>query len=517
MKSTRLPARSLSFAIGLLSLGTETLWVRTYSFLDQSTPKAISIVLAAYLLGIALGAVIGARLCEHQEQHLPEFLGASFLAGSVVILISPFLLSTTVKVWPATVFLKIFPVGLAFFPAFIFSICFPICHHIGTALEAGHVGKSMSRIYAANIAGSAIGPLLLNFGLLQFATTQLAFALLGLLGVCIGIVLLTCFNIRSSSRALATGMYASAALAAISIFVSTGSNNWLIKSLVVWHWNAEVRHVVETRQGIVVSYRNEKFGDIITGGNVYDGRANVDPRLNSNSINRVLVLAALRPRPKRILVIGLSIGSWVYLITGFQGVEHIDIVEINPGYLELINDYQKQSAALTDPRIRLHIGDGRKFLRTMHPESYDLVVMNTTYHWRAYISLLLSKEFLTLVRARMAPGGLLAFNTTESPDALYTASSVFPFAYLYDNFAICADFDWRKALDQPTSVEELLSIKPQGVPLLTESDRPLAKMFLSRTRTATTAEVAARTSRPLEIITDRNLITEYRFGRKFME
>jgi hypothetical protein len=48
-------------------------------------------------------------------------------------------------------------------------------------------------------------------------------------------------------------------------------------------------------KGIVVSYRDEKLGDIITGGNVYDGRANVDARLNSNGINRILVLAALRP------------------------------------------------------------------------------------------------------------------------------------------------------------------------------------------------------------------------------
>ena len=44
------------------------------------------------------------------------------------------------------------------------------------------VGKSMSRVYAANIAGSAAGPLLINFGLLELATTQLAFAAIGLLG-----------------------------------------------------------------------------------------------------------------------------------------------------------------------------------------------------------------------------------------------------------------------------------------------------------------------------------------------
>ena len=213
----RLPARSLSFTIGLLSLGAETLWVRTYSFLSQSTPKAVSIVLGAYLLGIALGAAIGARMCKRHEQRLPEILGASLLCGSAVILISPFLLAMTVKLEPATIFMRIFPIGLAFLPALIFSICFPICHHIGTALGAGRVGKSMSRVYAANIAGSAAGPLLMNFGLLELATTQLAYAILGLIGVCVGIVLLISCNVRTSNRALAAGMYASAALAAVCI------------------------------------------------------------------------------------------------------------------------------------------------------------------------------------------------------------------------------------------------------------------------------------------------------------
>jgi spermidine synthase len=161
----------------------------------------------------------------------------------------------------------------------------------------------------------------------------------------------------------------------------------------------------------------------------------------------------------------------------------------------------------------LHIDHKRKFLRGAGEGTYDLVVMNTTFHWRAYISLLLSKQFLTLARSRMAPGGLLAFNTTGAPDALYTASSVFPHAYLYDNFAVCADVDWRRALEQPASVAELIRIAPEGMPLLTEADRALAMNYLSLKRTTTSAELSTKIGRPLEVITDRNLITEYRYGR----
>jgi spermidine synthase len=196
-------------------------------------------------------------------------------------------------------------------------------------------------------------------------------------------------------------------------------------------------------------------------------------------------------------------------------VEQIDVVEINPGYLNLMTDYPRQLKAINDPRIRMHIGDGRKFLRNAPPGFYDLVVMNTTYHWRAYSSLLLSKEFLTLVRSRMAPGALLTFNTTGSTDALYTAASVFPHAYLYDNFAICTDYDWRLALEKPESVRELLKVSPESTPMLSlqEDGVAMARRFLSRERAASVEELAPKDARPPEIITDRNLITEYKYGR----
>ena len=106
---------------------------------------------------------------------------------------------------------------------------------------------------------------------------------------------------------------------------------------------------------------------------------------NSNDINRVLVLAALRPNPKRVLMLGLSIGTWNYLITGFPGVQQIDVVEINPGYIDMIQDYAEQRKGLADPRVKLTIADGRKFLRAVPESTYDLVVMNTTFHWRSYI------------------------------------------------------------------------------------------------------------------------------------
>lgn len=499
------PAKTLSFTIGFLSLGAETLWIRTFSFHSESMAKSLPVILGVYLLGIAFGAARGSRFCKDGGD-LVGILGLALLVGAGAIFLGPVLIAVSVEVFAAARLLHAVP---AFAAAFAFAVCFPICHHLGTVVKTGSTGKSMSRVYTANIAGSVIGPLFVNFFLLQFATTQLAFALLGLVACLVALAVL----FTTAKSALKSAGIAATIVALASITVAAKPTNWLISAF----RNYPVAGIAETRQGIVVAYKQEHGGDAIFGGNVYDGRTNLDPRVDSNKINRVLVLAALRPNPKRVLEIGLSIGTWNYLITGFPGVETIDVVEINPGYVDLMKSYPEQQRALADARVNLTIGDGRKFLRSQPQSAYDLVVMNTTWHWRAYVSMLLSREFLALVRTRMAPGAVLAYNATGSPDALYTAAAVFAHAYLYDNFVIAADFDWRTRLDAPSAIDELRRIRPEGKPLFSAGDDALTRYFLSRERTTTVEQVAAKAGRPLEIITDRNLITEYKYGRPLFD
>ena len=182
-------------------------------------------------------------------------------------------------------------------------------------------------------------------------------------------------------------------------------------------------------------------------------------------------------------------------------------------HYELIESYPAQARGLKDPRVKLYVGDGRKILRQMPPGHYDLVVMNTTWHWRAYVSMLLSQEFLTLMRSRMAPDGLIAFNTTGSPDALRTAAEVFPHAYLYDSFAFASAYDWRKLLTDPAAPGRLMQVKPDGQAIFTAADGDLIADFLSPLRVHDLAAVTAKAGRQPEVITDRNLITEYRYGR----
>ncbi len=123
--------------------------------------------------------------------------------------------------------------------------------------------------------------------------------------------------------------------------------------------------------------------------------------LNSNKIDRVFLAAALHPQPARVLMIGLSGGSWVRVIAALDAVKTLDVVELNPAYLTLIAQHQTVSSVLTDAKVQIHIADGRKWLQQQHDQRYDLIIMNNTFHWRAYSSNLLSAQMMALLQRQV--------------------------------------------------------------------------------------------------------------------
>jgi len=152
--------------------------------------------------------------------------------------------------------------------------------------------------------------------------------------------------------------------------------------------------------------------------------------------------------PKKVLVIGLSSGSWVRALTYSNLFEKIDVVEINHGYLDLIKHYPEQSKLFKDSRVSLHIDDGRRWLNR-NKDKYDFILMNTTFHWRSYITNLVSSDFLKIIKHHLEPGGVVYYNTTGSEDIVYTAATIFKHAVRFSSFVA--------ASDRPFSVDPIIS------------------------------------------------------------
>ena len=151
--------------------------------------------------------------------------------------------------------------------------------------------------------------------------------------------------------------------------------------------------VVENRSGVITV---DAAGRVY-GGGAYDGAFNLDPKSDINGVTRIYAALSIHPAPRRVLEIGLSSGSWAQIIANHPGVEHVEVVEINPGYLALIRSRPLVAGLLRDPKVHIDIDDGRRWLRRQQ-DRFDLIVMNTTWHWRSNATNLLSREFLELAR-----------------------------------------------------------------------------------------------------------------------
>lgn len=493
----------LSFCVGFLSLSLEILWIRLFSFANHSLPQAFAFVLATYLLGIAFGARIGKHVCE-SALNLWLVSGVVLVISSVADVMLPWLYVQSVQT-QATLWIG---GSLILLTALLKAILFPIAHHLGAPSTSAHAGRGVSRVYVANIMGATLGPLFTGFVLLSLLTTQQCFIVCALLTF---LLALYCLQTLIRPAILLAG---TAPLLLLFVgLLSLNSHLLIAKASATL---PDLRRVIENQYGIITIYKDAKYGDIIAGGNVYDGRTNLDPVLNSNGLNRVIVLSALHANPEKVLMIGLSIGSWLKIVTSFPGVKQIDVMEINPGYLQAMQDYPRQLSALDDTRVHVYWDDGRRWLKA-HPEvKYDMIIMNTTYHWRAYTSALLSQEFLTLVRKHMNTNAVMTYNTTESLDAFKTATRVFKHAYLYGNFVIAADFDWRKKLNTPAAAKTLSALMLDGKPLFPKHSDKVIQAFLTQTLIplAAIAPLYEVLGRQVEVITDRNLISEYKYGKK---
>jgi hypothetical protein len=114
-----------------------------------------------------------------------------------------------------------------------------------------------------------------------------------------------------------------------------------------------------------------------------------------------------------------------------------------------------------------------------NPEAkFDLIVINTTFFWRANATNLLSREFLELARRHMEPGAAHFYNTTWSGDVQFTAASVFPYAVRIANFIAVSDGPLRFHADHWK--EMMKAYRIDGVPLLDPSQPEDDQVFLEK-------------------------------------
>jgi spermidine synthase len=507
-----LVAALLTGLAAFISLSYEILWYRLLDFVSADSASTFGLLLAFYLAGLAGGALGVAGMCRQRGPRAgrPPWLRVGLFIGLANVIgysVGPLLGWFAQRgVWPAVL-------PLVALSAACLGAVLPLMTHYAVPPGEG-AGAGMSYIYAANILGAATGSLLTGYVLLDVLPLHSTVLVLTLFGISIAFVV----ALQARPRTVATRVVAAALVVtagSVTLLNDKAFDALYEKLLYKDRFEPGMRfaRVVENRVGVVtVTQKAEVFG-----GGVYDGMILTDPVADRNGILRAYAVEGMHEHARRILVIGMGTGAWAQVLAHAPGLEHMTIVEINPGYLQIMKEYGAVASLLDNSKVRIVIDDGRRWLRRNSEERFDFIVANTTFNYRAHNTNLLSTEYLELIRQHLAAGGIYYFNTTDSPHVAKTAFTVFPHGLRFRNFVAVSDTPFQ--LDRSRLASALAEWRIDNRPVLDpdrDADRRLLASLSSKTTLGTGigAELEGRESALMKlgrarVITDDNMATEW--------
>lgn len=487
-----------SFVVGFLSLSQEIVWMRPMGYATQTAPQAFGQVLAVFLIGVALGSWKAKKICEGRGTNPARVIGVTLVKGGALYFVAfpLFAFAMTVSKGIGVPFAFLL-VGTT---AYLTGIVLPLLVHVGRT--------NVSHVYAANVAGATIGPLLTGFYLLDVLPFTDCAALLGTLTIAAGVVLLAP-RLRAGEPIRVALAIAIGGVAAVLLLPSLFRHiPERLKDGPRYKPELAFDHVVHNRSGIL-AMRKHPDGDIMYGGGIYDGSFNVGVAKDRNGISRGYMLAALHPKPRQVLQIGLATGSWTWVLTTHEQIEKITVVELNPGYPAIIAGYPLHRELLSSPKIDLRFDDGRRWLKRNPDARFDFILLNMTYHWRSNATNLLSKEFAALCRAHLAPGGVFYVNGTRDPDVGRTMAEVFEHVVAVHTFYAGSDAPFAMTPDERR--EALLRYKRNGRSIIEAEESEDALRALGSMAAADLRDLGPELrSSALQVITDDNMVPEFK-------
>jgi spermidine synthase len=388
-------ALAVAFVSGLTSLGYQTLWTRLTSSGSDVSTYVFTLILACFLIGIALGAAVYSAFLS-QTRRPVLLLGLAQLLLAVLVMFG-LSIETRFAFQADTVGSLV----LAVLPAtLVLGITFPMSSAL-VADDDSRVGASAGLLIGVNTAGAIIGSFVVPFLLIPWLSSPRAVVLLAVVNAGLGVALLSAErDIKPRLRlggSLVGGLVAIAAAALFAI------PNGLVLDPAV--------HSLDRQGATVDRTAEDEIASVVAGTNAWGGKQlwvggvsmtglTVDARLMP------LMPTILRPQSRSICEIAFGMGSSYRsaLIDGLK-VEGVELVPSVPGMFSYY--YADAAAVLANPNGRLIVADGRNHIElTTH--MYDLAMADPPppIH-SAGAGVLYSQEFYRAVKAHLNPGGVM--------------------------------------------------------------------------------------------------------------
>lgn len=444
---------------GAAAMVYEVAWARILAIVYGSSVYGVTIMLSTFLLGIAGGSALIGRILRSRKETVPLTWPAWLLAGSgfgafVSLLIARQLPFLFVKLYNSTagsapaLFLSQFVISfLLMLPTTLcLGAMIPAAASFSSSISKIEFGRQVSRLYTANLVGSAVGAataaglLIAHFGL---ELTVRSAAILALLAALLAAARKTAANFPAGRVAALAGIL----LLVIVIDppgepVRGGFGFYNDPRAFQQYDAAGLREIVAVHQTLY--YRDGPTASVCVQQVDRSLFLKINGKTDSSNgvgdVNTQLLLGhlpLLAAEAKRVAVIGLGCGMTAGAVLTHP-VEWVDVFEIEPAVVEASRFFDDLTGRpLDDPRLHLVLGDARSRLQR-ETKSYDLIISEPSNPWITGISNLFTRDFFTLAAAKLKKEGILTqwfhlYGMSEEAacSLIATFRSVFPHTLIF--------------------------------------------------------------------------------------
>jgi len=387
----------------------------------------ISTVLAALTVGYFAGGLVADR------RPSARVLGAAVLIGSAFILALPSFSTVLLEaLLDAVDDIKagslISAFMLMFFPVAFYGAYSP--YAIRLLLRSTHASGGVSGgVYAISTAGSIVGTLGTTFFLIPAIGTRTITFTLGAAGMACGLALIA-FPARRRVAMMAAFLCTPllyppflgfGTLAAIASATSVARSAEIFdRAGLLAREDGQLAHIEGQYNDIYVVKRGTELlmTARLKGWNYTESRINLADQdvIPANYLRMMTTALAYAPQADQILLVGLGGGVLTSYVGRFLPDARIDSVEIDASVIDTAKTW---FGVRETERMRLVESDGRVFLNR-NRKLYDVALIDA-YIGGSVPFHLMTKEFYTLLKRRLAPGGAAVFNIHE-PNRLFGVS-----------------------------------------------------------------------------------------------
>jgi spermidine synthase len=416
-------AAALALA-GFAALGMEILWFRHFTIMLGQFRAVFSLLLAVILIGIGTGALGAGMIARRSARPAAWFMGVQALLV-VFTLLGLFLADSratdaTIISDPsfrggvgsgsagalAELWFNARPMLLEVaVPALLMGFGFPLANAIVQRAERS-VGRRAGALYLANTAGAVAGSLATGFLLLPA---------LGLQGS-VSVLMLTAAAaipaVYGGSRHEARSRHSFAAAlvaagAAVGLWLSMPGDYVIARALPTPGVREQVLTLKEgVNEVITVTEAPGRGRTLLTNGHPMSSTLPFSQRY-MRALAHLPLLSM--DNPQRVLVIGFGVGNTTQAATLHPSIERVEVADLSRDVLDHARYFQQfNKGVLRDPRVAVHVNDGRQHLLMQPPASYDLVTLEPPPIGYAGVAALYSREFYELTKSRLKPGGYLS-------------------------------------------------------------------------------------------------------------